>query len=581
MPIDALLSLAHTIVSAPGTQALLLGSGVSRSAQVPTGWEVTLDLVRRVAVLAGAQAGDDPTRWFQNAYGDAPDYSALIESLAKTPAERRALLQGYFEPTQDERETGIKTPTSAHRAIARLVARGFIRVILTTNFDRLLEAALRDEGIEPVVVSSADATEGAAPITHQRCLVVKLHGDYLDDRIKNTEAELAGYDPRMDAYLDRILDEFGLIVCGWSGDWDPALRSAFERCKSRRYITTWVAVGKPGPRADRLIALRGAQIIAATGADAFFKSLAEKVISLADIGTVPPVSVGTAVASLKRYIAEDRYRVRLDDLIMEEASRLAGQLATDFPFQGGASPTLELAAARVRRMDSATEILRNLFFHGCRLAVAGQEPVFPRALALLAPPENVSGYNIWVDMARYPMASLVYAGALGALAVGNYRLLRKLLLFSYRVNGRERVACDRLAAASALPTEAANALFSPPKRHTPTSDHLAEVVGSLATGLHPDPQLLFDELEIWVALAYLDAVRDLKSPPLWMPPGRFGWRGRWHDGYQPGLLLAEATAAGSKWPPMAADWFGGKVERWDEVRVAFTEVHQRMASSMW
>jgi hypothetical protein len=347
LPVDALLSLAHTMVSATGTQALLLGSGVSRSAQVPTGWEVTLDLVRRVAVLAGVQPRDDPAQWFNDTYGEAPDYSALIESLAKTPAERRALLQNYFEPTQEEREAGIKTPTQAHRAIARLVARGFIRVTLTTNFDRLLEAALRDEGVEPVVVSNADAMERAAPVTHQRCLIVKLHGDYLDDRVKNTEAELTAYDPRMDAYLDRILDEFGLIVCGWSGDWDPALRSALERHKSRRYTTTWVAVGKPGARADRLIALRGPQVITAMGADAFFGSLAEKVTSLADLGTVPPVSVGTAVASLKRYIAEDRHRVRLDDLIMEEASRLAGQLATDFPFQGGASPTLELAAARV------------------------------------------------------------------------------------------------------------------------------------------------------------------------------------------------------------------------------------------
>jgi hypothetical protein len=114
LPIDALLSLAHTMVSATGTQALLLGSGVSRSAQVPTGWEVTLDLVRRVALLAGVQAGDDPALWFQDTYGDAPDYSGLIESLAKTPAERRALLQAYFEPTQAEREAGIKTLTPAH-----------------------------------------------------------------------------------------------------------------------------------------------------------------------------------------------------------------------------------------------------------------------------------------------------------------------------------------------------------------------------------------------------------------------------------------------------------------------------------
>ena len=250
----------------------------------------------------------------------------LGQDARRTPSPPSRLLRADAE----EQEAGIKTPTPAHRAIARLVARGFISVILTTNFDRLLEAALGDEGVEPVV-SSADATEGAVPVTHQRCLVVKLHGDYLDDRIKNTEAELAAYDPRMDAYLDRILDEFGLVVCGWSGDWDLALRSAIERCKSRRYTTTWVAVGKPSARASGLIALRGAQVVTTTGADAFFGSLVEKVVSLADLGTMPPASVATAVASLKRYVAEDRHRVRLDDLVMEEADRLSGRLATDFP----------------------------------------------------------------------------------------------------------------------------------------------------------------------------------------------------------------------------------------------------------
>ena len=238
MTFEVLLSLAHTIVSAKGTQAVLLGSGVSRSAQIPTGWEVTLDLVRRTALLNGDDAGEHPAQWYESKYGCPPDYSAVLGLLAKTPAERRALLESYFEQSEADREAGSKMPTAAHRSLARLVAMGFVRVILTTNFDRLIERALRDEGVEPVVVSNADAASGAAPIVHQRCLLVKLHGDYLDERIRNTEPELASYEPQMDAYVDRILDEFGLIVCGWSGEWDPALRSAFERCKSRRYTTT-------------------------------------------------------------------------------------------------------------------------------------------------------------------------------------------------------------------------------------------------------------------------------------------------------------------------------------------------------
>ena len=77
----------------------------------------------------------------------------LLETLASTVAARRDLLHGYFEPTPDERANGIKQPTAAHRAIANLVSTGRIRLILTTNFDRLFEIALAETGVHPQVMS--------------------------------------------------------------------------------------------------------------------------------------------------------------------------------------------------------------------------------------------------------------------------------------------------------------------------------------------------------------------------------------------------------------------------------------------
>jgi NAD-dependent SIR2 family protein deacetylase len=64
----------------------------------------------------------------------------LLEALAPTVAARRDLLHRYFEPAdEDERERGAKQPTAAHRAITELVGEGRIRLILTTNFDHLIE----------------------------------------------------------------------------------------------------------------------------------------------------------------------------------------------------------------------------------------------------------------------------------------------------------------------------------------------------------------------------------------------------------------------------------------------------------
>jgi len=109
-------------------------------------------------------------------------------------------------------------------------------VIVTTNFDRLIERALESEGISPTVISTSDSARGALPFAHARCTVIKVHGDYRDTRIKNTATELENYEPEMDALLDRILDEYGLIVCGWSAKWDKALCRAVLRCPNRRLL---------------------------------------------------------------------------------------------------------------------------------------------------------------------------------------------------------------------------------------------------------------------------------------------------------------------------------------------------------
>ncbi len=71
---------------------------------------------------------------------------------------------------------------------------------------------LCEAGVEPTVIRSDDDLRGAIPLIHSRCFLVKLHGDYLDTRIKNTDEELGSYSPDLDSLLDRIFDDHGLVV---------------------------------------------------------------------------------------------------------------------------------------------------------------------------------------------------------------------------------------------------------------------------------------------------------------------------------------------------------------------------------
>ena len=212
--INPILSLAFSMQASPGIYALLLGSGLSRSAGIPTGWEIVLDLVRKLANMETEDCEPDLVAWYQNKYHDTPQYSKLLKAITRTPAERKELLKPYFEPNRDEEERGLKQPTEAHKAIAQLVTGGYIRVIITTNFDRLIKKALEEKGVIPTVVSTPDAAKGALPLVHSRVLIIKVHGDYLDSRIKNTPEELAKYDKPIESLVNRVLDEFGLIVCG-------------------------------------------------------------------------------------------------------------------------------------------------------------------------------------------------------------------------------------------------------------------------------------------------------------------------------------------------------------------------------
>ena len=296
--------LAFSLSQNDGAYAVLLGSGISRSAVIPTGWEIALDLISQIAKLRGEDTQGDPVGWYQHQFGRPVNYSDLVESLASTPAERSRLLSRYIEPDADDIREGRKRPTLAHKAIANLVKHGCIRLIITTNIDRLMETALAAEQIHPVIITSPDDLSGMVPLSHSlgECHVIKLHGDYKDIRSLNTASELERYPESIDRLLDRILTEFGMVVCGWSAQWDVALCDAVKRSKSGTYSWFWAEHGVTTEAAEELIAVQGAERISIDNADSFFQEVLGKVERLRGINPQDPPPIEQGVAVLQRYL---------------------------------------------------------------------------------------------------------------------------------------------------------------------------------------------------------------------------------------------------------------------------------------
>ena len=280
--VDPRVALATSLQASPGVYAVLVGSGLSSGAGIRTGWQVTQDLVRRVAVAEGVleeELGDAPERWWVSQGRSDPRYDTLLEAIAPSTAARQALLRHYFDPPPSE--GGPILPTHAHRALASFCAAGRVRLVLTTNVDRLLERALEDAGAAPQVIATLADIGGMTPLPHARTTVVKLSGDYTRLDMRNTAAELAEYPAELQELVQRALDEYSLLVVGWSGEYDSALAREIAGCPSHRYPTFWTTFhGELTEDARRLIALRKAHVIDTTGADGFFFDLTERIVRL-------------------------------------------------------------------------------------------------------------------------------------------------------------------------------------------------------------------------------------------------------------------------------------------------------------
>lgn len=537
---DQITQLAFSIHENKGVYAILIGSGLSRSAEIPTGWEITLDLIRRVASAQGVADSDDWARWYREKTGAEPNYSDLLEEIANSPEERRSILHSYIEPTAQERDEGKKIPTAAHHAIAKLVSDGCIRVIITTNFDRLMENALREAGVEPTIIYSEDALKGAEPLTHTKCYLLKLHGDYKDARILNTDRELNEYPTNYNTLLDRIFDEHGLVVCGWSGEWDFALRAALLRSPSRRYSVFWTSLSELRVAAKELATHRAAKLITIDSADKFFSSLQERIETLEQSHKQNPQNISILVNSAKRYLAKPEYRIQLDELLSQEVSELIQKLES-----GNLSPNVQFSDEefhlRVTRYEALSEPLSRMagvlgrWGEGSELST-----VVDIINALYAHSKKLSnGLNVWLKLQSYPAVLIFTTYCLGLIKAERWAELHQFFMSTLKRENRDSI---KLVSSLFLGRweSGQNDLWQRLKglgdRKTALDDHLLEVMNSWKDsfiGIEANFELLFEKFGTLAALANFEqselATLEKSFSELpgqifaHMPVGRIGW----------------------------------------------------------
>jgi len=528
---DLIIQTSFLIYSNPGVYALLLGSGISRPAGIFTGNEITLDLASKLSTMIEKKEVKDVSKWYKDYYKEDINYSKIIAKLGKTRSERSNFLKPYFEPTEKEKEEGKKIPTEAHRSIAKLVKYGYLRIILTLNFDQLMEEALRDEGINPHVISSVDSIKGTPPPIHSNCILFKIHGDYLDSRIRNTVKELEKYPEEYNVYLDRIFDEYGLIICGWSSDYDVALRNALQRIKNRRYSAYWAVKDNLSQTGKELLNFIQATEVPINNADQFFSSILDNIESLKKFKNPHPFTSKIAVESVKRFLSKNEY-IKCHDLVKEETERVH-KLITSEKFNVGIRCEKEVYQNRMHGYESAVNILlpimNTIAYFGSgeylKLIVSTTERLLPEMNY-----RDQGGLH-WLQI--YPALLLQYSIGIIALYVKNFEALKNLFLKTSYMKQDERKLVIEALNVRYIFYKGGYSDFVPYKEDknlkTRVSDYLFELFQKILKTDIPEERKYeenFDIFEYLVGLVYLDKkYPELKTEKIIsFPSGRFCWK---------------------------------------------------------
>lgn len=207
----------------------LFGAGSSISAGVPSAYDLTWDFKKRIYCAEQSY----PLSLFNNLtdsgireqiqnYFDAQGSCPSFDS----PDEYSYYFERAFTAASDRSEYIIQQTTGlqlsyGHKVIGILMKNGFINLIFTTNFDKAFEniASGQFSKLESWYAADIDSGDNGMKFfqSGKRPLIVKLHGDYFSNNIKNTSDELKEQDKKLRDILSISLDTNGLCLMGYSG----------------------------------------------------------------------------------------------------------------------------------------------------------------------------------------------------------------------------------------------------------------------------------------------------------------------------------------------------------------------------
>jgi NAD-dependent SIR2 family protein deacetylase len=150
------------------------------------------------------------------------EYSFYFEKCYPNSIDRKAFIQRIVQG---------KNPSIGHKCLGVLFDTKKVNHIWTTNFDELIESGIKSINNASNFETISEDTKHQLGNLNKLQRVVKLHGDYRYDKLKNTSNELQSLENDLNKYFANIQSQSGLIVLGYSGNDKSVLDAFYETLK--------------------------------------------------------------------------------------------------------------------------------------------------------------------------------------------------------------------------------------------------------------------------------------------------------------------------------------------------------------
>ncbi|WP_052102991.1 tetratricopeptide repeat protein [Porphyromonas canoris] len=427
----------------------LLGSGASKSSGIPTGKTLAEKWYKE---LEETLEKEELEEWINENKGiEVPNRRAEFYSPIYQRRFGHIPDEGYNEL---KRIMEGKDPFLGYFILSQIISKTKNNIVLTTNFDNLMEDAVRSytEKI-PFVAGHEHLAEHITSHT-DRPIIIKLHRDLLYKPL-NTSDETACLKEAWQKTLRNILSASTLIVLGYGGN-DGSLMNFFEELSpDQRKGIYWCKRKDDGELSSRILdVLQGPsdRIVTIEGFDEFmyecaselepdlkFKDLFERISEIRRISSLPIIE--PVLRKLRKIDQKLQEYIGNEKKPMEKRSDSLTKLLPE--------PYKIISNARGKEYDKAEEFFNRaidadpknvinlgnyaLFLKNIRKEYDKAEEFFNRAID--ADPKNVinlGNYALFLQSIRkeYDKAEELYNSAINAdqknaTVLGNYALFLK------------------------------------------------------------------------------------------------------------------------------------------------------------